>query len=1145
MASIVLSSVGKSLGNMVLPGLGGRLLGTVGSRAGGLIDSELGLKESASEETRLENFTVQDSKYGLAIPVIYGRARIAGNVIWASDLIETSHEEGGIGKGGVGGVFAPSSTSYTYSIHCAVALGEGEIGGIQTIWADSKVIYQNGVWKSGVVGSATIYKGSDDQDVDPLLESWIGTGFVPAYRGLAYIVFESLQLSNFGNRLPNLSFEIFPKEATGQPQWLGAHVPSLSVSGYTNRNGGALPITLEGGSVSARTILSCGYVEESSTAKFVVCELDVTGDEPVLLAQTESNSFSVYDIATHTWAIAPDNRFVAIGFQDGASGKPFYVMIYDSQTRTFGDISSFPMAYLEYRQIEWIDAQRFVFTETQGNVRGVRVLMRSGLSVVDLGFYDVWSAGSETSHKPLGYTQFLPFADGLVHIMGNALPIFTTLYAAHLSWVDNDLVLGAPYVLSSGVSLGNGSSAHNFLLRTGENEWTFAHLSFSGMSFMSFEPQDKESVSVTRAWQTLTNDLLIVGAYQAPVVFGDRILVVQKHVYENVYRLSEVALLDDSFLLEVDASLIEDFSDAVTEFSLFYIGANRFMLLGCAFGPLSHLGLVRRRNTGDTLDNVVRDILLRAGYESGDIDVTGLADIPLDGYVISAQKTASSSLSLLQYFEPFDLIESDGQLKAIRRGQSIPTEIACEEAGAVNDGEIKDKSVPVLSITRVQELDLPVELTVDALDASRDYEIGSQRARRLTAKGGPRAAKLSLPLVCTASDIKQIAERTLYRLWSERVFYRFFLSGRWLPLDPSDVVQMEGHKIRITQIALKNCVMQIDGVDAGADDLFSEAMAEGGESYLSSELGIVPSVLHLMDLPLLRNEDNDSGIYVAISGNDGWSGATLWRSPDGVNFTEKASFTQPAIAGTAASVLPEVSTFYKDEASTVQVQLYQGILSSCTENQMLNGANIALLGGEIIQFQSATLLGPGLYELGHLLRGRQGTQEGCGTHRTGEAFVLLNESTVQFLPALLSERNQNFSFRAVSLGGSIATAQNLSLTYGVKSLQPLAPVHLKASRSGGAGSEVTLSWVRRARMNGSWVDYIDVPLDETQELYDLEIMDGEDVVRLFENINQTTQVYTAAQQLADWTSGVPSQFTVNLYQISDLYGRGQKATSIF
>ena len=33
-------------------------------------------------------------------------------------------------------------------------------------------------------------------------------GEAPAYRGLAYVVFERLPLADFGNRIPQLSFEI-------------------------------------------------------------------------------------------------------------------------------------------------------------------------------------------------------------------------------------------------------------------------------------------------------------------------------------------------------------------------------------------------------------------------------------------------------------------------------------------------------------------------------------------------------------------------------------------------------------------------------------------------------------------------------------------------------------------------------------------------------------------------------------------------------------------------------------------------------------------------------------------------------------------------------------------------------------------------
>ena len=37
----------------------------------------------------------------------------------------------------------------------------------------------------------------------------MGASSTPAYRGLAYVVFENLALTAFGNRIPQLSFEIF------------------------------------------------------------------------------------------------------------------------------------------------------------------------------------------------------------------------------------------------------------------------------------------------------------------------------------------------------------------------------------------------------------------------------------------------------------------------------------------------------------------------------------------------------------------------------------------------------------------------------------------------------------------------------------------------------------------------------------------------------------------------------------------------------------------------------------------------------------------------------------------------------------------------------------------------------------------------
>jgi len=222
----------------------------------------------------------------------------------------------------------------------------------------------------------------------------------------------------------------------------------------------------------------------------------------------------------------------------------------------------------------------------------------------------------------------------------------------------------------------------------------------------------------------------------------------------------------------------------------------------------------------------------------------------------------------------------------------------------------------------------------------------------------------------------------------------------------------------------------------------------------------------------------------------------------------------------------------------------QGILSSCAEADLLNGANAALLGNEIIQFQTATLIGPGLYALSNLLRGRRGTEDVTSAHAVGERFILLTAGTVQFIPALLSDLNRAYYFRALSNGQSLGDVMDESFAYGLITLRPFAPVHITGNRSSGTGSDLTISWKRRARLNGDWVDNVDVPLDEPAELYDLEIMNGSAVMRTFSGLTTSAQNYSASQQSADWGGSIPSTFTVNVYQLSSRYGRGQKATAV-
>ena len=234
-----------------------------------------------------------------------------------------------------------------------------------------------------------------------------------------------------------------------------------------------------------------------------------------------------------------------------------------------------------------------------------------------------------------------------------------------------------------------------------------------------------------------------------------------------------------------------------------------------------------------------------------------------------------------------------------------------------------------------------------------------------------------------------------------------------------------------------------------------------------------------------------------------------------------------------------------DMANSVTVQVTQGILASCSFTDLRNGANAALLGGEVIQLNRNTDRPRFLYAH-NLLRGRRGTESATETHwrRSGEPFILLQSGAVTFIPDMLSDRNKGYDFRAVGTGKSLSDAQDYVFTYGMKTLCPLAPVNIKGVRSFGTGGDLTLSWMRRARLNAEWVDNIDVPLDEPQELYEVDIMNGATVKRAFTGVTTPTVIYTAAMQTADWGGSIPAIFSINIYQVSSRYGNGAVASAI-
>jgi hypothetical protein len=104
MASLVLGAAGAALGSSLLGGVsvlgitGVQIGGALGTLAGVAIDQALTPGRHTSGP-RLSDINIQASTEGTAIPRLFGRMRLAGQVIWASRFRETASTSSVGGKG--------------------------------------------------------------------------------------------------------------------------------------------------------------------------------------------------------------------------------------------------------------------------------------------------------------------------------------------------------------------------------------------------------------------------------------------------------------------------------------------------------------------------------------------------------------------------------------------------------------------------------------------------------------------------------------------------------------------------------------------------------------------------------------------------------------------------------------------------------------------------------------------------------------------------------------------------------------------------------------------------------------------------------------------------------------------------------------
>jgi hypothetical protein len=562
---------------------------------------------------------------------------------------------------------------------------------------------------------------------------------------------------------------------------------------------------------------------------------------------------------------------------------------------------------------------------------------------------------------------------------------------------------------------------------------------------------------------------------------------------------------------------------------------------------------------------IVDDILDRAGLLSGDRDTAALgreaaADPAFPefkdviGFAVDKQQTARSVLEMLSRAFVFHLVETDWLIKAIWRGNVIvnPDVVPLGDLGAHNVGTQPPAQI---TETRQMESELASKVTVTYIDQNREYQDNTQTAKRADELVKfQEINNINYPVVINHSQARLMAFIALYTGIVGRRTFEFTLPPKYIKYDPGDFLSIpvggvqERVVIDSTDLASSGLVKMRATLDDPEvfQPPFGDIATIGTnapvpqKSTLLDQSGLTGSVLFLMDIPLLRDTDDGPGEYMASAGPSGWPGDIVFKSTDGFDYLAFESFvaSQNSFSGAATTVLADGITTIFDNGSSVTVFLTNSdhTLVSVTEAQVLEGANPALLGNEIIQFRDVVDNGDGTWTLSGFLRGRKGTEQHTSTHVVGERFVFLDKATTRRIAD--ADFNLLRFYKAVTIGASLDDAGAIGFTNTGAGRKPYSVVHVAVTRNG--SNDIIITWIRRTRVGGQWVDIIDAPLSETSESYEVDVVDGfGGAIKRTLAVTAQTATYLIADQTTDF-GGAKDPAFFEIYQMSSTVGRGFK-----
>lgn len=461
--------------------------------------------------------------------------------------------------------------------------------------------------------------------------------------------------------------------------------------------------------------------------------------------------------------------------------------------------------------------------------------------------------------------------------------------------------------------------------------------------------------------------------------------------------------------------------------------------------------------------SIVSELCERAGVPFDAIDATLLEGMVDGFYVSGGSSSATGAIEQLAGVYQFDAANYDGALHFIPRGGTA--------VAVIDDDDIIDDGAAVETRTRADPINIPKIMNLRYFDTEGGLTPNKQTSDRSSDYRAKSEVSKETTVIMRADDAaRAITIQHKVEIEEQRGEIEFSLPVNWVWLTTSDVIIFRGNRLRITTVEIENGFQKYR---ASFDRLSAyESTIAGLPIPVPSEPpNLEPSdtVLHIIDSHIIRDSQDDLGYFVAVSGETiEWRGAVVQLSRDaGETWEAGGAINTTAVMGVLATELPVGSVPYPDSVNTFDVELLRDDMEllPATLGEMMNRANLCIIGDELVNFSSVEQITATKWRLSYLLRGRKGTASVA--HEIGDRFVIMHPSMVTFVRAELFFLGRDLTFRATSIGKA-ATLDMQTMTFLGRSQIDRTPAYLDYEvYFEGSIEKMRITWQGVGRLGGS------------------------------------------------------------------------------